>query len=340
MLKTTYFPFKSIIILDIRLNLIIDGNFILNKNVFVLHKNNALYGSLHKSLEISIASYRKMFPFANIYIVSDSREKSWRKNILPEYKAKRKKDSDIDWKFVFNAYDEFKEQIKSRTIKVLEGSTIEGDDWISFLINKSNLNGESSLTISSDNDIKQLIKYNISPLYINIMSNEVYNKPKIFLPKNYQLFLNSVNSLDNNDLFNLNDNNDFIKLIDSLILKYTVEEVSPVESLIVKLIAGDNSDNIPSSWSMIKNGKRRGIAETGAKSIYNSYISEFGEPNLKDIDLTENIADLICEKKKISKTNISDIKQNLEKNIKLIKLELDNIPIEIVDKMEKIYDKI
>jgi 5'-3' exonuclease len=83
-------------------DLIIDGNFFPNRMVFTLHKNNLLFGVLHKSLEISILNYKKWYPFANIYLVSDSKEKSWRKKLNQNYKANRKKDSDIDWEFVFS----------------------------------------------------------------------------------------------------------------------------------------------------------------------------------------------------------------------------------------------
>ena len=75
------------------------------------------------------------------------------------------------------------------------------------------------------------------------------------------------------------------------------------------------------------------------KSIYDEYITEFGEINLLDPDLNENIADLICEKKKLSKTEITNIVTNIEKNIKLIDLNMNNIPTEIVEKMEEIYGK-
>ena len=94
-------------------DLILDGNYLLHKNTFTLHKNNILFGSLVKSLEISVLNYRKWYPFANIYLVSDSREKSWRKNLSSDYKANRRKDSEIDWDFVFTAYAEFKELISN-----------------------------------------------------------------------------------------------------------------------------------------------------------------------------------------------------------------------------------
>ena len=66
------------------LNLIMDGNFLLSKLVFTLHKNNLLFGALYKSLENTILNYRKLYPFTNVYLVSDSKEKSWRKQILSE----------------------------------------------------------------------------------------------------------------------------------------------------------------------------------------------------------------------------------------------------------------
>ena len=318
-------------------DLIVDGNYLLNRLVFTLHKNNLLFGALHKSLEISILGYRKWYPFSNIYIVSDSKEKSWRKKINQDYKANRKKDSDIDWEFVFVVYNEFKEGMKRKGVKIMEAPNIEGDDWISFLIEKANSEQRSTIVISNDYDIKQLVTYSIDPLWINIMSNEMHNKQKLFLPKNHQLFFNTINKVDNNDIFCLNDNQEFINLLNTFMNKYDVHIVDSIESLIIKLISGDTSDNISSVWSITKNGKKRGIADKGAKSIFDEYIIHFGDPKLEDPDLTENIADLICEKKKLSKNSMADIKTNIENNMKLILLNTIYLPKEIVKKMEDVY---
>lgn len=317
-------------------DLIIDGNFLLSKLVFTLHKNNLLFGALHKSLENAIGNYRKWYPFANIYLVSDSKEKSWRKKLTGNYKSNRKKDSDIDWNFVYTAYGEFKQSLTG--VRVLEAPHIEGDDWISFLTTKANLEGRSTIIVSNDYDIKQIVKFNLEPLWINIMSNEMYNKEKLFMPKNYQLFINKVSKLSNDDIFNLNDNSEFLKLMDRFLTKYEIFEIDSTESLIIKLISGDKSDNIGSAWSQTKNGKKRGIGEKGAKTIYDEYLKEFGEVSLTDPDLYENIADLICERKKVSKTQIESIVENLIENVKLIDLRLENIPEEIVTKMEQKFN--
>ena len=321
------------------LDIIIDGNYILSKLAFTLHKNNLLFGSLYQALDNTIKNYRKWYPFSNIYLVSDSKEKSWRKQIISEYKSTRKKDSDIDWAFVYDTYAEFKEEMK-KSIKVLEAPHIEGDDWLSFLVEKSNREERSTIIVSNDYDIKQLVKFNLDPLYINIMTNEMYNKQKLFLPKNYQLFLNKVNSLPNNDIFNLNDNTEFISFIGNFIDKYEVNEIDSVESLIIKIISGDVSDNIDSVWSQVKGGKKRGIGAKGAKTIYDTYITEFGELSLEDPDLYENIADLICEKKKLSKTKIDSIVQRIRGNFQLIDLRIDNLPQDITSKMSSVYDNI
>lgn len=318
-------------------DLIIDGNYILSKNTFTLHKNNLLFGALHKSLENTVNNYRKWYPFANVYLVSDSKEKSWRKQLTTGYKATRKKDSDIDWQFVYNAYGEFKESMRG-LVKILEAPHVEGDDWISFLVTKANKEGRSTIIVSNDYDIKQIVGYGLDPLYINIMTNEMYNKEKLFLPRNYQVFLNRVSRLPNDDIFNLNDNNDFLLLMNRFLNRYDINEIDPIESLIIKIISGDTSDNIGSVWSQVKNGKKRGIGEKGAKGIYDNYLQEFGEINLQDPDLYENIADLICEKKKVSKTQIESIVENIKGNMKLIDLRIHNFPDEIVEKMESKYN--
>lgn len=320
------------------IDLLIDGNYILSKLVFTLHKHNLLYGGLHKALENNISTYRKWHSFTNVYLVSDSKEKSWRKDIVDTYKGTRKKDTDIDWNFVYTAYEEFKKSLKGH-IRVLEESKIEGDDWLSYLTEKANKEGRSTLIVSNDYDIKQLVTYGTSPLYINIMTNEMYNKEKLFLPKNYKTFINIVSKLPNDDIFNPNDNTEFLGLINKFINRYEIHEINSVESLITKIISGDQSDNITSVWSVVKNGKKRGIGTAGAQTIYNEYVTEFGEIDLRDPDLYENIADLICEKKKLSKTQISSIVENIEQNVRLIDLRISNLPFHVIEKMNNVYGK-
>jgi 5'-3' exonuclease len=317
---------------------IIDGNYILSKLTFTLHKNNLLFGSLEQALENSILNYKKIYPFCDFYLVSDSKEKSWRFDYLKEYKASRKRDSDIDWKFVYSTYDKFKSKLGGA--KIFEHPRVEGDDWISFLINKSNLEGKSCMVVSNDHDIKQLIKFDLDGMWLNFMSNEMFNKQKIFLPKNYRILVDKIQRLPNNDIFELNNNNEFLSMIKKFEDRHEIHEINNLESLMVKIISGDSSDNIQSVYQVNKGGKLRGIGAKGAYSIYEMYIQEFGDISLEDPDLYENIADIICEKKKLSKSMIGKIVSRIHQNMKLVDLRLHNFPDEIMESMNRRFESV
>lgn len=303
--------------------------------VFSLQKSNMLYGNLTRALETIVMSYKRWHPFEKVYLVSDSKEKSWRKALYEKYKATRKRDSDIDWEFVYNSYSEFKESISTKGFKILETNGIEGDDWIAYITETSNKNGISNIIVSNDYDIKQLLRYDINDNYINIMTNEIFNKTKLFMPENYTIFLNKLKKFNNNDIFTLTNNPEFFKLITLFIEKNEVIEINPVESLIIKILSGDDSDNIDSVWTTYgANGRKRGIGESGAKSILEKYITEFGDPQLNDPSLVENLADLVMEKRKVNSIYTDDIIRNIKLNKQLVNLELSNIPNEIVETMK------
>ena len=79
--------------MNIKCNLIVDLNYVLMRVVFSLNKSNILYGNLTRALETAVLSYKQWFPFQNVYLVSDSKDKSWRKSIYSKYKENRKKDN-------------------------------------------------------------------------------------------------------------------------------------------------------------------------------------------------------------------------------------------------------
>lgn len=319
------------------INLIIDGNYLLLKNTFVLAKHNSLYGMLHKSLEKTLSSYRSLYSFDNIFFVSDSKS-SWRKNIYPDYKASRKKDDSIDWEFVYTAYNEFKNDLP-KNVKVLESNSIEGDDWTHYLVDKYNKEGYSNLIISNDYDIKQLVECSSSPFYINIMSNEIFNREKVFIPHNYSIYMNFLKENFSTDIFELNDNNTLYNFLDSFILKRDIHLTDKDEALFLKVISGDASDNIKSPYQAIQsNGKIRGIGDSGAKKLYELYIKEFGEVNFSDTDFSDNISDLILETKKLPNDNLKIISDRVKSNLNLIRLS--QMPQNIKDTMNNHFNSL
>jgi 5'-3' exonuclease len=326
--------------MEIKKALIIDGNFIMMKNMFGLIKDKLLYGYFHRSLEESMKTYMNLHFWDEIYFVSDSKKSSWRKNLYPEYKATRTKSEDIDWEFVFTAYTEFKDDLsKKPNVTVLEGDSIEGDDWISHIVSEGNKVGTSFLIIASDHDLKQLMTFGLNPPYMNFMSNEFVNKEKVFVPKNYDMFMTELNKNRSMDLFEMNDNGSFHDFIRMFLEKRIVAEADPIETLVTKMISGDKSDNILSVYRKEgKTGKWMGIGDAGALKIYNKYIEEFGPVDMYDPDLLENIADLVCESKKAPLSNMESIMENVRFNQSLI--DMEQIPDDIIERMKDTIEEL
>lgn len=317
-------------------NLIIDGNYLLSKTVFPLHKGKKLYGSLFNVLKKSLTDFRNNYPYSNVYFVSDSRNKSWRKNIYPAYKDNRKKDNKIDWDFCHRTYDEFKQYLRDNTrIKVLEGDEIEGDDWISYLVNKSNNSGVSTVVVTNDYDIKQMVNMSFEPLYINFIVNEMHSSRKIFLPEHYILFIKKLqDNISESNLFDINNDSHFLSLINNFINNCETHTVKPYETLILKMITGDKGDNIFSAWSRLKNGRRNGIGETIGAKIMDKFLDEYEMPNLNDNKVIEDLTDIILEMKKLDAYEFDSVVETLKLNKKIMSLDILDIPKYISDRME------
>lgn len=319
-----------------KVDLIIDANYILSKTVFSLHKNKTLFGSLFNTMKRVVADFRNNYPYNEVFFVSDSKKGSWRKTLYKEYKENRKKDSDIDWDFCYRTYDEFKEYLKSETrIKVLEGDEVEGDDWISFLVDKSNTNGHSTVIVTNDHDIKQMVSQSTNPLYINIIVNEMFSDNRMFVPSNYEIFLNKLQeSISNSNIFDLNDDNEFMRLLNRFSEVCEIKSVEPHATLLLKMIIGDKGDNIFSAWTKKTNGRRIGIGETVGKRIADEFLSENIIPDLDSQDSLESLTDIIMEHKKIQHYDFDNIVNNLRYNKRLMSLNIVDLPQHIVDRME------
>jgi len=326
-------------------NCIVDTNYILYKNVYTLAKNKELYGNLERSLEATFEEFLNKYPFKNIFMVCDSKQ-TWRKDIYKEYKAKRKElrdKVDVDWDYVYNTYDAFKTKMINPRITYLEIDGVEGDDIIRHLIKKSNTKGLSTLTIASDADLQQLLDYSIDPnnSYINMQWFNKWTDGKVYLPYGYKLFINKIRE-NRGDIFNMNENGDFLSMYENLIEKDTPIEIDTQESLFVKIIQGDTSDNIESVLKvpMKKDPtKFRGIGKAGASKIFTAYKSDY--PN--DIDFTndswiDEVVEFVAENKKVdADEHEHQIVQNIKLNRRLIHLHDSHLPRLIRERIEEVY---
>lgn len=331
----------------IKCNIIIDGNYLLYKNLFILKKLRAI-SDLKQLLHKDYENLTKSFSYENIYFVSDSKEANWRKMVYPEYKSSRKKDIDIDWAFVYKTYTEFKEEIKNKPkLKLLEYIGLEGDDFIAHIIKTSNLDNFSNIVIASDGDLQQLLTFSLNNNFINIQWNYRFSDQRLYLPENYQLFLDKLNKAENNNIFALSNDNDFYQFIESLIHKTKIKTILPEQIIFEKIVQGDNSDFIK-SVIRLKNGvydeTGRGIGGAGAATLYKLYK----EINPEQLDIHSEIfvdkllsAILYYKKIKSASSILKEkVKENILFNRMLITLDKQYMPEKIYNSMEIYYNDI
>lgn len=309
--------------------LLIDGNYLLNKDVFTLFNLKSLHQDLYTLLKMDVEKLIKMYPFDKIYFISDSKAGYWRRQFYSEYKTGRVYDDKIDWEWVYNEYNNFvKELSENPKIEMYKIDFAEGDDIMAYIINKNNELGYSNMLINSDSDLYQLLRFDLSKDYINFSYNYKFSDEKIYFPENYNVFLSEKKRSAKNMLFDMTQDDEFIDFIIELILKTKTKEISNEEVLFVKLISGDKSDNISSVYEKVgKTGKSMGIGKTGAETIYKLYKETYNETiDFDSDDFIEKASQIVSYSKKIDNIEIEDIKNNIKRNRKLIKLTENYLP--------------
>jgi len=327
-------------------NVIIDGNYLLNKAVFALHKVKEL-DKLKVSLNYTVKNLMDSTAYTNFVFASDHGS-SWRKTIFPEYKANRKENRDetLDWKFIYQMYEEFKEELDTNTgAKVLQHKGAEGDDVISQFVQRSNLKGYSNVIIASDRDLLQLVNYSYSPDYINVMVNEEYKNRKIYIPLGGEAFLDELRSKNSKNVFFMSkDNSHFIRYVDGEMATREILEVFSEEKLFLKIVAGDGKDNVSSTHYKhnLEKGTKRGIGEGTAKKIYKRYKEINPEPiNFKSKEFITRSKNVIIENRKIQEeTVVKEVQNSLILNTKLIMLDEAFIPKELKNDLNDKIDLI
>lgn len=317
-------------------NVIVDGNYLLNRAVFALHKMKEL-DKLKISLHYTLKNLMSSTVYNNFVFAADHGS-SWRKRIFPEYKANRKEKTDkddINWTIVYQMYEEFKEELERDTAaKILQHKGAEGDDVISQFVKLSNLKGQSNTIIASDRDLLQLLHYSFDPDYINIMVNEEHKNKKIYIPLGGEEFLDQLRKRNNKNVFFMsNDNSQFIRYVDQQMAQREILEAFPEEKIFLKIVAGDGKDNVSSThykYNLEKDTKR-GIGEGTASKIYTRYKELNPEPiNFKSKDFILRAKNLIAENRKIKEEKeLNDVQSQLILNTKLIMLDETFIPDDV-----------
>jgi 5'-3' exonuclease len=330
--------------MSIKCSLIIDGNGLMYKDVFILKKTRTIGQDLLTLMNKDFERMSGIYPFDNIYFVSDF-GKSWRKQDYQEYKGNRKKDDSIDWDQVYKDYDTFKEGLSQKSgVQMIQVNGLEGDDIIGYAVKESNKKGYSTVIVAADSDLQQLLEFSKSKNYINMMWNYKFSDERVYFPRNYELFMKEVeDNLDEGfDLFDLNYDSEFLQMLDTLINRAKLKEVVPEEVLFQKLLQGDKKDNIPSVIKLkdreINEEKGQGIGEAGALKCYKLYKDTYGDDSIdfKSDEFINNATEIAAFYKKVpSRPELKEvIKENLKFNYHMLNLDSTEIPKNLLTELK------
>ena len=250
---------------------------------------------------------------------------SWRKQLeVPEqlgetrYKGNRVKTEDMDWTYIYKSIDRITEGLKSNNCTVSRSRSAEGDDWMWYWSNRLNDKGINCIIWTTDNDLKQLLKYDGTAF------TAWYNDFNgLYLPETMK------EGPDNDiDFFMQFTQNSTFELLKSSVSQ--VNYIRPELIIMDKIICGDSSDNIKSIVLQEKNGKTYRITE----KYWNEYRVEHGIETLEDFFGHEDIivGDLIKAKKSDKKPE--DVYPVFDYNTRLVWLNESVYPPEVLVQFE------
>jgi len=312
-----------------KLTLIIDGNWLLMSRLSVLHNKYADEQQLIKDLNIlmikSTNIVLKLFPqIDNIIFVSDGG--SWRSDItkpsflLEDYKGTRQPDPTINWDLIFEGFDNFIQKMQSAGITCVKEPGVEGDDWCWYWSRKLNNEGTNVIIWSKDKDLTQLVQTDNNGCFTVCWNKESGVITDIHDETEMDFLFNMS--------YNINE-----ELYNNIVKKSTdVIQINPKEIIIDKIIRGDAGDNIlPIITKKSKNEDSDRVYRVSQKDL-NFNI------DIHDEESYTNYIQSILENKSYAgrvEKSLQDIVEHFKYNTKLVTLEKESYPEEILEKMNQ-----
>lgn len=168
--------------------LVIDMMNLVFRTVNSSFRNNPLDLEFHEwksNMFITLFSYIKLFKPERVVIALDS-SNTWRKEIYPDYKGKRKDNRDsspIDYDKFFSVYRDFENSLRNtfKNFLFIKSEAAEADDIVAVIAKKYNKTYTKVICVSNDGDLKQLVKYKNYSQYDPIKKKMV----EIYDPEHY-----------------------------------------------------------------------------------------------------------------------------------------------------------
>lgn len=325
-----------------RCTLLIDGNWLMQSRFHVLSKkfkvtnpDHIKEGAMNELVELMARSINLIinkFPcIDNMILVSDGG--SWRKQLqVPKqlgdqtYKGTRKRESEFDWKYVYNSLNVLNNIFTNNDITTSQAPNMEGDDWIWYWSKKLTNDGTNVLIWSIDNDLKQLVSVNNNNGAVVMWYN---NDPGLYIHEQLNTTINPIDFFMTPEIFN--------PVLEDIKKKsQKVTYINPNDIITTKIICGDQGDNIRPVFTFMKGSRHYKITEKDW-----SKFSKILKISTVD-DLINHKKDIATYISKYSKyihsgnNEINDIVEMINYNINLVWLHENIIPSTIVENMNQV----
>jgi len=299
--------------------------------------------TFEKKLMVDFCSVIKQVnPIINdVVFIMDSH--SWRKDLLlqQEYKGNRKKvQEDIDKNNFNKVISNFADTLRSVGVKVSQVERSEGDDliyaWSEYLFNE----GKSSLILSTDRDLNQLVKC-VNGVHI-IQYGPVNNKLWVSETSDKEIKKLSNRQITQENLFNEYftisiENDPFERFVEGV----NIEVVDPEKVRFMKIVGGDTSDNIFPVYykAATEETRAKGLGPKTVEKIYDQFKDKLGCEFDYHIYGQEDTIKLLCNViYDVAKINDEEFTrrmlfENIKTNTSLVSLTDESIPEDVITNM-------
>jgi 5'-3' exonuclease len=326
------------------INLIWDGNYLFRKT-FAIFRG---FGPTQKLPQEVLASEKQRGQFirkvttdfasaldnlprgGKVVIVFD--RKSWRKEFYDGYKAGRERNPEEDWSRFFDMITEYSAILEDKGFIISAVDGAEGDDLIFKWTEHFTSIGESSIIVTGDGDMSQLIKGIGIPFVICWDNNS--KKLSLFTEMGWKF--NWLGAEEKStSLFDLDfASTDAKSSLRSLLNRTKLVEMNPDDVIFEKILSGDDGDSVPSVWTKGKTritGKKTEKIMEAFKSVYPQRLKEWW--NMEDA--LDHLAGLILRViGDVDGTNErTKVIENLKRNAALVWLTDEMIPSYLKDDM-------
>ncbi len=330
------------------LNVLVDLNllfyrwihFLTSRNkgrVFLEYEQDAidLIQGVHSSLQGDIYKYKAYLD--RVFIITDSKKTSWRKHIKVEgdkfYKA-GVKEYKFDFKKFLYHMDAYCNHIRNQGIYVLQFDHAEGDDLLYFLSNHLYKQDSSSVILTADSDLRQLIRSE-KEKFIYLYDTDRH-KRKHYIDQTIHVE-EKMKSAETIRVASMGDEDDFGGIFDNSVeqaqedrhsnmlnvIYDESEEINPCWTIFNKALAGDKSDGVPSCFQYMygnKNHKEINFTELRAKGVwekignkpYQYFIDLYNDEKLR-LEIAELVISEVKQEEQGDEKKIADqIRRNLK----------------------------